>query len=62
MNIDSRFRQGKRAEQSIELNDVKINSAINEEVRKMKTLVRNIRKYNGNSLLGLTPSSGVGTC
>lgn len=28
----------------------------------MKKLVRNMRKYNGNSLLGLTPWSCVGAC
>lgn len=30
-------------------------------VQSMKKLVRNTRKYNGNSLLGLTARSCVGT-
>lgn len=49
--MDSRLRQGKRAEQSIELNDVKINSAINEEVSKKYQKIQWKQSLGSNSMV-----------
>lgn len=51
MSIGSRLRQGKRAEQSIELNDVKINSAIIEEVSKKYLKIQWKQSFGSNSMI-----------